>query len=426
MQLMRSVGHRVVAAALLLLAGIVGAQEPGAPAPQSRFQIDPAQFDRYAGYYQPNPRGAVRFYREESRFYFNTVGTQQKMEIFAEAADRFSPGDRPLQFTFKEGSDGTVRELVVSVAGREMIAPRITEQAAHALLATAPTPAPVARNWAVKITPHRLVTSLSGSTMDYWPAFTSDGLRLIFNRGNAGAGDWSLFHVPVAGGDVQSLFSRPGVPVTRASSGAGGRLVFQVGRAIWITRDDGGEAREVPLKDILIPAYPSLYPDGRSIAVTDLARTTIYRVDVANGVATPLTRESEVLTGMSSVSPDGKWVVFAGQKNAGQGYNQNDNQIWVADENGVARTVESDPGQGRTPSWSPDGMRIAFESSRGSPDNRLAIFIMNRDGSGLTQLTDYALNGNHPVWSPDGRRLAFSWGSEPGKPNGIAVIELDH
>jgi Tol biopolymer transport system component len=48
---------------------------------------------------------------------------------------------------------------------------------------------------------------------------------------------------------------------------------------------------------------------------------------------------------------------------------------------------------------------------------------MNRDGSALTQLTDYTLNANHPVWSPDGKRLAFSWGSEPGKPGGIGILD---
>src|SRR6185369_3547251 len=134
--------------------------------------------------------------------------------------------------------------------------------------------------------------------------------------------------------------------------------------------------------------------------------------------------ESEVLTGMSSVSPDGKWVAFAGQQNKGQGYNQNDNQIWLVDGSGAARAIEANPLPGRTPNWSPDGKRIAFESSRGSPDDHLALFVMNRDGSGLTQLTDYALNGNHPAWSPDGRHLVFSWGSEPGKPNGIAVMDV--
>ena len=411
-------------AILLLAANARGAEEVAAPVAPARFALDPSQFDQYAGYYQPNPQSAVRFYREGERYYFNTVGTGQKMEIFALAADRFSPGDRPLTFIFRAGADGMAKEMLVSVGGREMIAPRITEQVANALVTARPAPAPVVRNWAVRITPHRVMTSLSGSDMDYWPAYTSDGSRIIFNRTSDGGKNWSLVQMRVTDGKVQPLFARAGIPVTRANTGSAGRVTFLMGREIWVMRDDGTEAHAVPLKDVLVPTYPAFFPDGKSIVVTDLGRSTLNRVDVVSGKATPLTRESEVLTGMSSVSPDGKWVAFAGQQNKGQGYNQNDNQIWLVDGSGAARAIEANPLPGRTPNWSPDGKRIAFESSRGSPDDHLALFVMNRDGSGLTQLTDYALNGNHPAWSPDGRHLVFSWGSEPGKPNGIAVMDV--
>ena len=90
---------------------------------------------------------------------------------------------------------------------------------------------------------------------------------------------------------------------------------------------------------------------------------------------------------MSSVSPDGQWVVFAGQKNNGQLYNQGDNQIWLADDKGEARPVAA-PGQGRTPSWS-RWQAHRLQSAR-RPGNAYAIFIINHDGSGLTQVTDYA------------------------------------
>ena len=65
-----------------------------------------------------------------------------------------------------------------------------------------------------------------------------------------------------------------------------------------------------------------------------------------------------------------------------------------------------------SPSWSPDGRRIAFASTRDDPDPNdnfiySKIYVMNADGSGQTRLTytspfDYA-----PSWSPDGRRIAF-------------------
>lgn len=55
-----------------------------------------------------------------------------------------------------------------------------------------------------------------------------------------------------------------------------------------------------------------------------------------------------------------------------------------------------------SPSWSPDGQKIAF--SRTSEDGS-EIYVMNADGSKPVRLTD---NGANPAWSPDGGKIAFS------------------
>jgi len=56
------------------------------------------------------------------------------------------------------------------------------------------------------------------------------------------------------------------------------------------------------------------------------------------------------------------------------------------------------------PAWSPNGTKIAFQSSRdGNPE----IYVMNADGSNSTRLTENRANDEFPVWSPDGSKIAF-------------------
>ena len=57
-----------------------------------------------------------------------------------------------------------------------------------------------------------------------------------------------------------------------------------------------------------------------------------------------------------------------------------------------------------SPSWSPDGARIAFYSER---DGNAEIYVMNAAGSGLERLTDHAGDEGYPSFSPDCARISF-------------------
>jgi Tol biopolymer transport system component len=405
----------------------------GAPAHKA-IPLDHAAADRYEGYYQIGPQRVVHYWREGDHFYFGAVGTPQRTETFPETPTRFFFANPAVTFTFNVGPDGKVTSLTINQAGREILAPRIDESLAKSF----PTPgaaatagASVPRTWTVMggVTPKEITPPTSG-TMDYWPCFSPDGKTVLFSRTVDGGKSWALFRVPAAGGTAEPL-AKLSVSATRSSwSAKTGRIVFNgdapSGRTggIWVIDGDGRNAHALATPGILAPSYPSWYPDGKTIGFGDAARNILYRLDTDGGAPMAITQQDKVLTGMSSVSPDGSWVAFAGQRNAGQAYNQDDNQIWLVDDKGASRTVETRPLQGRTPSWSPDGQRLAFESNRGSPNAFYAVFIVNRRGTGLVQVTDYTLNANHPVFSPDGHKLVFATGDPTKMKTNIAVVTL--
>lgn len=61
------------------------------------------------------------------------------------------------------------------------------------------------------------------------------------------------------------------------------------------------------------------------------------------------------------------------------------------------------------PAWSPDGMKIAFVSTR---DFNAEVYVMAADGSGAVRLTNASQPDEQPAWSRDGRQIAFVSGRD--------------
>lgn len=111
-------------------------------------------------------------------------------------------------------------------------------------------------------------------------------------------------------------------------------------------------------------------------------------------------------------SPDGSKIVFSSKGT------KTDFDIWCIDKNGGNLTqLTSHPANDIQPCWSPDGKRIAFSSNRGENwveklfgDNNYDIWVMNADGGGQIQLTNYSKFEGHPAWSVDGDIYFHSYG----------------
>ena len=83
-------------------------------------------------------------------------------------------------------------------------------------------------------------------------------------------------------------------------------------------------------------------------------------------------------------------------------------------------TLAAAPGRDSSPTWSPDGARLAFVSERsGNPD----VYVANVDGSDLVNITADASNDTSPAWSLSGNYIAFV--SDRGGTRDIFTVNAD-
>jgi TolB protein len=96
-------------------------------------------------------------------------------------------------------------------------------------------------------------------------------------------------------------------------------------------------------------------------------------------------------------------------------------EIYVMEPDGSGLTnITNNAASDRGPVWSPDGKHIAFVRTINKNDD---IWVMNADGSGQKQLTSLPSAEFSPHFSPDGERIVFA--SNGGGPEEIFVMDAD-
>lgn len=115
-------------------------------------------------------------------------------------------------------------------------------------------------------------------------------------------------------------------------------------------------------------------------------------------------------------SPDGSKIAFATSRDDPENLS-----IYVmnADGSDQRRLVKIPGADSIGPAWSPDGTRIAFHSNAGG---NFDLYVVNTDGTNLTNLAQHPANDFRPDWSPDGKRIAFVSDRDNGE--NIYILEL--
>ncbi len=277
----------------------------------------------------------------------------------------------------------------------------------------------------------------SPGTFDLWPCFAPDGAEVLCCR-TSDLRSFELVSVAVQDGSERSFASvELDFEPTRPNWHWASNRIALTGiepddsRGIWVM--DARDGSVEPIREEALGSqcfYPCWSSDGRSLVVTDFevnGRGTVKRVQLASRIVRPLTDPAAVLAGRAWESPRDAAVVFAGQANRGEPYDQLANRLFEVTADGGVRQLFD--GIGRAPCFSPDGRWIAFESSVGDIDRtdgreRYAIMLMAAVGGPLVRLTPYALNAQHPSWSPDGSRIVCFTEFASGK-RGLGLMLID-
>ena len=221
-----------------------------------------------------------------------------------------------------------------------------------------------------------------------------------------------------------------------------GNIVFTSSRAlngsdaanaatnIWLTDSTGTSARALAGLSNASSASPAWSPNGAKIAFESfraldgssigIPAANIWVMNADGSNATPLTRltADQISSLHSAWSPDGTKIAYDSTRVLDgrniPGFNVN---IWVMNADGSnatpLTTLRASLASSVTPVWSPDGTRIAFTSSRALSGVDAAIptrnvWVMNSDGTGAQPLTKLTVAASSaPAWSPDGTKIAY-------------------
>lgn len=198
-------------------------------------------------------------------------------------------------------------------------------------------------------------------------------------------------------------------------------------RRIYIANIDGSGIRKVTVEDGIDDSQPSFSPSGNRVIVSrgldDLNNRKIISMDLDGSNVVQHTFPGAGLQNnlpnffSPSQHPSLNRLLYARtEQNSGQ------TVIATSDFDGENESVLSPLGCSE-PVWSPDGSRIAYADA---VTTNYKLVVMNSDGSNKVTILSGSNRYSGLTWSPDGGRIAFSAVPQaPNSRNEIFVVNAD-
>jgi TolB protein len=293
----------------------------------------------------------------------------------------------------------------------------------HQLLAYAKTMGPGERNIYVRTLDgsiDRELTNLEG--VETLPAWSPDGSQLVFSASVNSpepskcvpqhaipSCNYDLYIINVDGTNLQRLTATVDAQERMTSwSPDGAQIVFQSGGMVHgcgcsplhiINVDGTGNTPITPPETFL--AYPSWNHATNSIAVEagGTSFNMLFTIDPERLVVRPVaTTPAAFQASAPAWSPNGTELAFVSVSPASRGFLAIMGMNATNDGGTLQQlALKVNVDRAFAPTWSPDGQYLAFASDVGSAET---LYIVKRDGTGLTQITDDATTYYAPAWSP--------------------------
>lgn len=271
-------------------------------------------------------------------------------------------------------------------------------------------------------------------------AINKEETKIAFTSWKSGNGDIYIKSLKGGKGITQRTLRRE-LEVQPNFSPDGTQLVFCANRYdgwhIYLIAAEGGSAiKQITTTSPRYAYYPSFSPDGSKILFYskeysyntqkgkwEWSGSTIWTYDIANGMLTQWT--SGVLP---KFTPDGEKIIFKRQNSSDKYYG-----LWMLDLKTGAETHIIGGTDFGIYSFdiSSDGKKIVFSSDKDTKDSsnerkNTNLWVVNIDGTELTQLTFHPSDDLWPLWSYDMKAIYFLSSRGEEEKNTMNIWRLDY